>query len=77
MLCNQCVHYVPPPLFKKHHEHGKCSLFARVSPVDGEIHNELAKDVRETLCKGKFHKDKNHNYIKYKNETDDLESGTL
>ena len=79
LLCKTCVHYIPPPhiLFKKHHAHGKCSLFARVSLVDGEIENELAKDARDNLCRGKFHKDKNHENIKYINETDDSEPGSL
>lgn len=53
-LCKQCIHYVPPPIFKKPHSHAKCSLFAYVSLVDGEIEHELAKDARRDLCKGKF-----------------------
>jgi hypothetical protein len=59
-LCKNCVHFLPPhrrnfwtkPDLKK----GKCSLFAKISPVDGEIDLESAKFARNELCKGKFFK---------------------
>lgn len=58
-LCKNCIHFVPPPkqLFKKQNlKKGKCSLFAKISVVDGEIDFEKAEKAREELCKGKFFK---------------------
>lgn len=60
-LCKNCVHFVPPSsvLFKKPNlKKGKCSLFAKISLVDGEIEIESAKKARDDLCKGKFFKEK-------------------
>lgn len=61
-LCKNCVHFVPPQtvLFKKQPDvkKGKCSLFAKISLVDGEIEMESAKKARDELCKGKFFKQK-------------------
>jgi hypothetical protein len=61
-LCKNCVHFVKPfpaICFTKQDANkgkGKCSLFAKLSMVDGEIHLEDATVARETLCKGKFFK---------------------
>ena len=58
VLCKNCVHFEPPPLnlFRKPDlKKGKCSLFAKISLVDGEIYMESAKKAREELCKGKFY----------------------
>lgn len=60
-LCKNCVHFVQPPtsIFKKPDiKKGKCSLFAKISLVDGEIEFESAKKARDELCKGKFFKSK-------------------
>lgn len=58
-LCKDCIHFVKPPVncfFKKPDpKKGKCSLFAKLSEVDGEIHMEDVTVARETLCKGKFY----------------------
>lgn len=60
VLCKNCIHFVAPKsqgLFKKPDmKKGKCSLFAKISLVDGEIEFESAKKAREELCKGKFFK---------------------
>lgn len=60
-LCKNCVHFVQPQrtnIFKKPElKKGKCSLFAKISLVDGEIEFESAKKAREELCKGKFFKE--------------------
>lgn len=59
VLCKNCVHFVPPKqqiLFRKPDlKKGKCSLFAKISLVDGEIYMESAKKAREELCKGNFY----------------------
>ena len=58
-LCKNCVHYVPPPkkIFKKPDpKEGKCSLFANMNYVDGELEIELAVNARKDLCKGEFFK---------------------
>ena len=60
VLCKNCIHFVPPPspgFFKKPElKKGKCSLFAKISLVDGEIEFESAKKARDELCRGKFFK---------------------
>ena len=59
-LCKHCVHFVPPPkpfLFSKQNiKKGKCSLFAKISIIDGEIYFEKAEKARNELCKGEFFK---------------------
>lgn len=56
-LCKDCVHYIPPPKipFKKPDpKQGKCSLFASMNYVDGELETELAINARRDLCKGVY-----------------------
>ena len=61
VICKNCIHFVPPQkthMFKKPDmKKGKCSLFAKISLVDGEIDMESAKKARDELCKGKFFKE--------------------
>ena len=61
-LCKNCIHFVKPSphtyFTKPDAKKGKCSLFAKLSKVDGDIHMEDVTIARETLCRGKFFKEK-------------------
>ena len=60
-LCKNCTHYIPPPkkLFvKPDPKEGKCSLFAKLNYINGDVEMENVTDARKDLCKGTYFSDK-------------------